>query len=232
MLYIHRLILHFNRLFHGDDVHADPRAARRHHGRHLLQRQAGHPLKKARQFRVLLKLLAVHIGKLRAARHKHRQHILLFVRGVFPVVFEDADHAHLIQQFFQRFCILAGRLHELRQRHRLAHLHFEGYLGHFIRHHAGEAPVFRVVRRHLMADTVGDLLPELQNQLAGYFGFLRIVFSHFLLLSHTRQAITSLRSQAAHWSIPSPVFAQIGITCAFGLRRRMYSRHLSRSKSK
>ncbi len=50
--------------------------------------------------------------------------------------------------------------------------------------------------------------------------------------SYSFQAATCSRSHRANSSMPSPVRAQMGMIFMLGLRRRTYSRHLSRSKSK
>ena len=50
--------------------------------------------------------------------------------------------------------------------------------------------------------------------------------------SYSFQAATCSRSHWANSSMPSPVRAQMGMIFMLGLRRRTYSRHLSRSKSK
>ena len=156
-------VLCFNGFFHGDDVHPDARAARRNHGGDVLQGQEGHALKKSRHLGIVLDLLLVHIEKFRAAGYEHRQNVLLFMPFVFPVVLQQAHATHLVQQRFQLFGGLARGFYKLGQRHGLAHLHLQGDIRHFIRHHARQAPVFRVFRRQavqLGGNAVCDHTPQ------------------------------------------------------------------------
>ena len=124
MLNVQRLVLGLDGFFHGDNVHADACTARRHHGGDMLQRQKSHPLKERRHFRVFGDLLLIHVKKLSAAGHKHRQYVLFLPARVLPVILQQAHAGHFVQKRFQFFGSFAGGLYDLRQGHRLAHLHF------------------------------------------------------------------------------------------------------------
>ena len=118
---------------------------------------------KSRHLGIVLDLLLVHIEKFRAAGYEHRQNVLLFMPFVFPVVLQQAHATHLVQQRFQLFGGLARGFYKLGQRHGLAHLHLQGDIRHFIRHHARQAPVFRVFRRQavqLGGNAVCDHTPQ------------------------------------------------------------------------
>ena len=115
MLDIRGLVFGFDGLFHRDHMHTDARAARGHHGGDVLQGQEGHPLEKGGDLGFFVDLLLVHVEKFRAARHKGRQGILLFPAGILPVVFHQANAAHLRQQRLQLLRGLAGKLYKLRQ---------------------------------------------------------------------------------------------------------------------
>ena len=88
MLHVYGLVFGLDGLFHRDDVHTDTRAARRHHGGDVFQRQKGHPLEEGRDLGVVGDLLFVHIEKFRTAGHEHRQDVLFLPAGIFPVVFQ------------------------------------------------------------------------------------------------------------------------------------------------
>ena len=170
VLDVHRLVLGLDGLLHRDDVHADPGASRRHHGRDVLQRQEGHPLKEGGHLRVLVDLVLLHVEEFGAARHEHGQNILFFVPLVLPVVFQQADVAHLIEQLLQLLGAPAGGLHQLGQRHGLADLHLEGHVRHLVGHKARQAPVFRVAAGHALqfgGNAVGDLPAQLQDFFPG-----------------------------------------------------------------
>ena len=163
---IQRVVFGLDGFFDRDHVHANACAAWGHHGGNVFQRQKGHPLKKGGHFGVVGNLLFVHVKELGAAGHKHGQNVLFFAAGVLPVVFQQANAAHLIQQGLQLFGGFAGSFFQFRQGHWLAHLHFQGNIGHFVSHNAGQTPIFGVLHRQaaqLGGHTVGDHLPQLHN---------------------------------------------------------------------
>ena len=163
-------VLGFDRLFHRDDVHADAGASGRHHRRDLFERQERHALKERRDLRVLVDLRLTHVDELRAARNELRQRpALLVVRvfpvQIFPVVLDKADVRHLGEQLFELFLAFAGERGDLRCRFRLAHLHLERDIRHFVRNNARESPILGIVARDL-ADAVGDHRAELEDLLS------------------------------------------------------------------
>ena len=144
------LVFQLDGLLHRNDVHSDARPSGRNHGGDFLQGQEGHALKKGGDLRGLLNLRMAHIEKLRAARHEHGQDIPLFVVGVFavqvlPVVLNEADQAHLVQQLLQLFRLHAGELLYLGKGLGFAHLHLQGHVGHLVGNQPGQTPVFRVL---------------------------------------------------------------------------------------
>ena len=82
-------VLGLDGFFHRDDVHTDACAARGHHGGDVLQRQERHPLKEGCHLGVVGDLPLVHVEKLCAAGHEHRQDVLLFAAGILPVVLQQ-----------------------------------------------------------------------------------------------------------------------------------------------
>ena len=234
-------------LLHRDDVHADARAAGRHHGSDPLQGLEAHALEELAKLRVLLQLLGIHIRELGAAGDKQRDHIpLLVVRvlavQVLPVVLDQAHHAHLEQQLLQMLRVLARELGDLGQGLGLADLHFQGDLGHLVGDDALEAPVFRVLIGDLPPHAVGDHLAQLQNDLPlghilrNFIG-MGVVVGHntlplFIVGYQLCQSRTCWRSQSAQASMPSPVLAQMGMIWMLGLRILAYSVTFSMSKSK
>ena len=169
------LLLRLDGLLHGDDVHADARAARRNHGGDLLEREERHPLEEGRDLRVLVHLAAAHVEKLRAARHKLRQDIALFVVRilaveVFPIVLDQARPRHVVEELLQRLALHLRQLHQLLDRLRLAHAHLERDIRHLVGHHRRKAPVLGVVALHaleLHRHAVGDGLDELCDLFTG-----------------------------------------------------------------
>ena len=164
------LVLGLDRLFHGDNMHADAGASGRHHRRDLLQREERHALKERRDLRMLVDLRLTHVDELRAARNELRQRpALLVVRvfpvQIFPVVLDKADVRHLGEQLFELFLAFAGERGDLRGRFRLAHLHLERDIRHFVRNNARESPILGIVARDL-ADAVGDHRAELEDLLS------------------------------------------------------------------
>ena len=161
------LVLRLDRLFHRDDVHTDAGASGRHHGSDLFERQERHALKERRDLRMLVDLRLAHIKELRAARNELRQRPALFMVRVlsveiFPVVLNKTDVRHLGEQLFQLILALAGNGGDLRGGFRLADLHLQRNVRHFVRNNTGESPVFRVVARNL-ADAVSNHRAELEN---------------------------------------------------------------------
>ena len=116
MFDIHRLVLHRNGFFHGNDVHTDARAALRNHGRYFFQRQERHPFKEHRQLRMPVHEVGVHVRIFRRARHEERHPILPVFAAVgrarhravgrvfvAVVVFQHAKKGELVQQRVKRF---------------------------------------------------------------------------------------------------------------------------------
>ncbi len=166
------LLLRLNGFFHRDHVHTDARASGGHHRRDLLQGQHGHALKERRHLRVLVDLAPPHIQKLGAAGNEQGQDVpLLMVRvlavQIFPVVLDDAQPGHLVQQLLQGGLLHLRQLHQLRDGLGLADAHFQGHVHHLVGHHAVQTPVFRVVHRGLQPDPVGDHGAQLQQVLPG-----------------------------------------------------------------
>ena len=150
MLHAGGLVLGLNGLFHGDDVHPDARPSGGHHGGDLLQRQEGHPLEEGGNLRMLLDLLHAHVEELRAAGDELGQDPALLVAGILPVqilpvVFQQADEAHVRQQLFQLFGLQTGELLELDEGLGLSDPHFQGHVRHLVGDQPGQAPVLRVV---------------------------------------------------------------------------------------
>ena len=103
-------------------------------------------------------LILFHIKELGAAGYEHGQHILLGAAGVLPVILQQANAAHLLQQRLQIFLALAGGFYHLVQGHRLAYLHLQRDLCHLVRDHTGQAVILRILYRHLVTDPVRDFL--------------------------------------------------------------------------
>ena len=162
MFDIGRLLPGGNGFFHRDDMHADTRPAVRHHRSHLFQRQPGHLFKEIRQLRMLLHLLCIHHHKFRTAGHKHGKHILLMTIFILPVVFDQADNAHLLKKLFRTLHALFAPLRNPLGRSRNPHLHSQSDLRHLIRYHTSQPPVFRIRCGYLNSDPVRYLLTELQ----------------------------------------------------------------------
>ena len=125
MLYVNRLILHGDGLFHGNDVHSYTGAAHRDHRSDFLQREEGHALEEHRQFRVAVHKLRVHVGVLGGAGNEHRDPVdtvLTVVCGsgdgtvirvlVAIVVLEHSEIGKLVQQIVEglvvRSVVLGG----------------------------------------------------------------------------------------------------------------------------
>jgi len=187
MLNVQRLVLHGDRLFHGNHVHPDTAAARRQQVGHARQRDIGHPLKEITDLRMLAQTLVAlralfHIEQLCAAGDEHGQDVpplggrrgaAVVVVVVAVVVFQQADVAHLVQQLLKmRLVLFLDLVHfpELLDGVGRAQLHGQGDIRHLIGDDGGKAPVFRVVggeALELVIHNVRDLLAQLQNFLAG-----------------------------------------------------------------
>ena len=100
---------------------------------------------------MLADVFPFHIKEFGTAGHKHRQHILLFVPGIFPIVFNQADLRHIVKNFCKVSFVLARGFNHLGHSHALVHFHFKRNLCHFIRYHGGKSPIFGVINRHLFA---------------------------------------------------------------------------------
>ena len=169
VLDIDRLVRGRDGLLDRDDVHADAGASGRHHAGDLRQRQKRHALEKPRDLRVLLHLLEVHVHQLGRTGHKDRQHPLLVVVGVLPVVLEQANHGHLVKQLLHIDRVLAELLADLSRRGRDTHVHRERELRHLVGDDAGQAIILGrilVELRHAELDVhaVRDLFAQLQDQ--------------------------------------------------------------------
>ena len=115
---------------------------------------------------MFLHLFLVHYHELSASRYIHRQNVLLLMLRILPVVLDDSDNRHLLQQLLQLCLRLLGLLCQLRKSNRLAHVHAQCHFRHLIGNHTCKSPVFRIVYRELLhtklvRNTVGNLFPEL-----------------------------------------------------------------------
>ena len=115
---------------------------------------------------MLFHLLFVHYHELGASRHIHRQNVLLLMLRILPVVLDNSDNRHLLQQLLQLCLRLLGLLCQLRKGNRLAHVHAQCHFRHLIGNHTCKTPVFRIVYRELLhtklvRNAVGNLFPEL-----------------------------------------------------------------------
>lgn len=115
---------------------------------------------------MLFHLLFVHYHELGASRYIHRQNVLLLMLRILPVVLDNSDNRHLLQQLLQLCLRLLGLLCQLRKSNRLAHVHAQCHFRHLIGNHTCKTPVFRIVYREflhtkLVRNTVGNLFPEL-----------------------------------------------------------------------
>ena len=166
------LVLRLDGFLHRDDVHTDARPSGRHHGGDLLQGQHGHPLEEGRHLGMLVDLASAHVQELGAAGDEQGQHPALFVAGVLavqilPVIFQQAQPGHLVQQLFQGFPLHFGQLHHLGDGLGLADAHLQGHVHHLVGQYAVQTPVLRVVHGGFQADTVGDHGAQLQQVLPG-----------------------------------------------------------------
>ena len=129
-----------NRLFDGDDMHADAGAARRHQFRNARERQISHALEKVGRFREHVRLLRLDHHDLSAAGHEHIKNPAFFVVGVFavqvfPVILHKSALADGLQSLFQiRSVKLRVLLRNLLKGHRDTALHGQSNVQDIIRH--------------------------------------------------------------------------------------------------
>ena len=166
------LLLRLDGLLHRDHVHTDARASGGHHRRDLLQGQHGHALKERRHLRVRVDLAPPHIQKLGAAGHEQGQDVPLLVVRVFavqvlPVVLNETQPGHFVQQLLQGLAFHLRQLHQLLDGLGLADAHFQCHVRHLIGHQRIQSPVFGVVSGGLQANAVGDHAAQLQDLLPG-----------------------------------------------------------------
>ena len=166
------LLLRLDGLLHRDHVHTDARASGGHHRRDLLQGQHGHALKERRHLRVRVDLAPPHIQKLGAAGHEQGQDVPLLVVRVFavqvlPVVLNETQPGHFVQQLLQGLAFHLRQLHQLLDGLGLADTHFQCHVRHLIGHQRIQPPVFGVVSGGLQANAVGDHAAQLQDLLPG-----------------------------------------------------------------
>ena len=187
MLDVHGLVFHGDGLLHGDDVHADTAAARRHQMRNAGQWDIGHALEEIGHIGMLPQALVAlgaffHVEHLRTAGNKQGQAVTavggagngaVVVIVVAVVVLQQADIAHLIQQFLE-VCLLffldLAQLPHLLDGVMVANLHLQSNICHFIGDDGGQAPVFRIIGGEtldLMHHHIGDLFTQLQNLFTG-----------------------------------------------------------------
>ena len=169
------LVLEVDGLLDGDDVHADAVASGRDHLRDARKRDEGHALEEVRDRGVLVDAVLARVEELCRAGHKERQAPALGARGVRDgavvvvvvsvVVLDDADDAHLVEEFLQvRGFNLGRKSHHLVEVIELAELHAVGKVDHLVREDLLEAPVLRVVgldATNLVLHNIRDLAPEL-----------------------------------------------------------------------
>ena len=185
MLNVQRLVLHGDRLLHGDHVHADAAAAGRQQVGHARQRHIGHALKEGSQLRMLLQpgvvgdpaplvvagLLAaaalIDVQQLRGAGHEHGHKVppLGLGRGtsvvvivVAVVVFQQTQEAQPVQHLLKMLPALfryAAQLPQLGNGVGLAQLHGQHDVAVLVAQQRLEAPVLRVPGSDL-ADLVGN----------------------------------------------------------------------------
>ena len=166
MLYIQRLLFGGYGLLDRNHVHTYARSAGRHHFGHLYKRQNGHALEKSCGLGIFVKAVPAHVGILRASDDEYRQNVLKLLFGIFPVVLKNA----LIKQRVEKLPELILRMlrvHflKLRERIRLAYLHFEGNVRHLVGHAPVKTVILRIAGLYL-AYAVGYLLSKIQNFLS------------------------------------------------------------------
>ena len=152
-------------------MHTDSSTPLRNHRSNFRKWLKTHSLKEFSELRVRFKLLLVHVCEFRASRNEHRQDVLLFTLRIFPVVFNKARHRHVHKELFEIFFVLSGLFGNLRQSHRLSHIHFERDFSHFIRDNFIQSPIFRVIFVNFSSKSVSNFLPKLQNKWSDRFFF-------------------------------------------------------------
>ena len=126
MLDIQRLALLRDRTLHGDHVKSHSGASGRHHVGDGLQGKIGHfILEGSHEIRVFFAQFLVQDQVLRAPYHEDRDHILLFMFGIVPVVLDQADLGDLFQYLLSMFFIPFHLFGHLGHFHRLALLHVQ-----------------------------------------------------------------------------------------------------------
>ena len=163
-------ILHLDGLLHRDDVHADARASGRHHGRRLREGPLRGLLEELRDGRVLLDLARAHVEELGGAGHEHGQNPLLGAGGILPVVLEQADIAHLVEELLERLGVHPGGLDRVGQGVGATHLHLEEDVGHLIGRDLGKRPVLEGLELLFAQQTVGAVLAQRHDLLARVLG--------------------------------------------------------------
>ena len=188
MFQIHRLVLHGDGLLHRDDMHADPRAAGRHHLGDPRQGDKGHALEEGRHVRVIPqpRVAAVrqffHIEKLRRTGHKHGQDIPTFrlrcgasvvIIVITVIILQQPYVTHLIQKllkFFLAVLIDVIQFTQFRKGVGRPLFHGEPHFRHLLGDDLRKPPVLGILHLH-PADHVSrhirDLLPQRNDLLAG-----------------------------------------------------------------
>ena len=155
------------RFFHGYDVHTDACASGRHHGSHAFKRQSCHLVEEVGDFGMLLDKGPSHVEEFRSAGNEKRKHPLLMVILVLPVVFEDADAAHLKERVGKLLLIgPAGESLDLFEGCGLAMGgHCERNVDHIVVQYVDKTPEFGIFlgeldKTELLRDPVGHLSAE------------------------------------------------------------------------
>ena len=152
----------FDRLLHGNDVHADSRSAHGDHGGNALERHLSHQIKKGRDIRMLCHQLVVHDHEFRDTGDKNRHIIPQLPGRILAVCLDAADPHQVVQHLIDRFfCERGIHFYQLRMAvagSRLFKAEHEFYL--VLVHDLVEAPYLRVIRTNRMRVfchiTVGD----------------------------------------------------------------------------
>ena len=169
VLDVQRLALVRDRVLDRDHVETQTGAAGRHHMGDHLQRQLAHLIEEFRCLGVLLHDLLVEHEVFRVADDKDRQHILLVVVGVVPVILHDADVAHLFEQGSNLLLVPLHLFCQRLRRRGLAHAHLQQHPRHVVREDLVQHPVFRALFIHLhqtelRVHAVGEHLRDLHDQ--------------------------------------------------------------------
>ena len=165
-------------LLHGDDVHADAGSSGGNHLGDAVQRLVGHLMEHIGDFRMLLDEPAAHVQKLGSAGNEQRQDILFFLAGVFPVVLEDADAAHLFHGVHHFALGPAQFLHQVLRERGFALFHGQRQFHHVVIQNVDQSVVFRIgLLYRLDMQPAGHDVRHLGNEfleifLIGYHFFL------------------------------------------------------------